>query len=255
MLKISILPLKIHPMWYITGHRARCAGRHLFSLCVCVFSLFSQTLYPSRANAHTFLCLDICGPEACDSCHLRCAGPGSRPPPFLTGASDRRGCAWPLLTAFSEGTSSCRCSATLFISRRERGRDGIWNSICLGTDVCLGPRVVSPRGLTLSSSSSLPPTPRQPLLPFGRKSAATEQDRAGPAHTPAPFQGHMKHLGEKSQHWLDTGDPGQELAGDQREGARSWDPRWQPDSSSLKDGKERETGHKGLVSRARPGGP
>lgn len=118
---------------------------------------------------------------------VTCAVQGQAPalPPILAGASDRRGCAWPLLTAFSEGTSSCRCSATLFISRRERGRDGIWNSICLGTDVCLGPRVVSPRGLTLSSSSSSPHPP-QPLLPLGRRSAATEQDRAGPAHTPRP---------------------------------------------------------------------
>lgn len=149
---------------------------------------FSQTLYPSRANAHTFLCLDICGPEAWDSCHLCRARAASRPSPaFLAWASDRRGCAWPLLTEFSEGTSSRRCSATLFISHRERGRDGICGTLSGHRCLPRGPRS-SPRGA--SPYLHLPPPVAPPAI--WQKISCHRAGQSGPC-PPSP---HTTGLGE-----------------------------------------------------------
>ena len=177
--------LSEHTLFWFTRDRAKYSHHHLLSFgCFFLFFgffffSFSQNLSLLCANAHTFLSLDICGVGPCGPVTCREPGCSLPSPAFLAlGLWPQGLTVWPPAPLSQRGTSSgARLWQVVYLSQGYWQRSYRWNSICLGTDVCLrGRRLISLLCLTFQKPL-LPPLllpqallyPPEPLLPCCRR--------------------------------------------------------------------------------------
>ena len=162
--------LSEHTLFWFTRDRAKYSHHHLLSF-VCFFFFFSLSL-----SQNLSLICAICGVGPCGPVTCREPGCSLPSPAFLAlGLWPQGLTVWPRAPLSQRGTSSgARLWQVVYLSQGYWQRSYRWNSICLGTDVCLrGRRLISLLCLTfqkpllpplLLPQSLLPPP--EPLLPF-----------------------------------------------------------------------------------------